>query len=75
MRPAGVAFIARRVGEVWRTSAICEALDTTVEAQATGIEGGSGGALAVGGDQLGDVALIEVFAQAPRVLRLGLGRR
>jgi hypothetical protein len=32
-------------------------------------EGCSGGAVAVGGDQLGDVALIEAIVQAPRALR------
>lgn len=33
-------------------------------------EGGDGGAVAVGGDQFGDVALIEAFAQASRTLRV-----
>lgn len=28
-------------------------------------EGGGGGAVAVGGDQLGDLALVEALAQAP----------
>ena len=32
-------------------------------------EGGGGGAVAVGGDQLGDLALIEALVQAPRRLR------
>ena len=40
------------------------------EAHAVGRgEGGSGGAFAVGGDQLGDLALIKALAQAPRTLR------
>lgn len=32
-------------------------------------EGGGGGALVIGGDQVGDVALIVAVAQAPRTLR------
>jgi hypothetical protein len=36
-------------------------------------EGGDNDAVAVGGDQLGDVALIEAVAQAPRRFALGLG--
>jgi hypothetical protein len=41
-----------------------------LEAQAVGSgEGGGGGSLTVGGDQDGDVALIDVVAQAPRTLR------
>ena len=43
-----------------------EALDT-LEAQAVGSgEGGGGGAVAVGGDQVSDVALIEAVTQALR---------
>jgi hypothetical protein len=42
-----------------------EALDTR-EVQAVG---GDGGAFAIGGDQLGDVALIEAVAQTPRTFR------
>jgi hypothetical protein len=46
-----------------------EALDAP-EAQGVGSgEGGGGGAVAVGGDQVSDVALIEAIAQAPRALR------
>jgi hypothetical protein len=46
-----------------------EALDA-LEAQAVGSrEGGGGGALAVGGDQVGDVVLIEAVVQALRTLR------
>jgi hypothetical protein len=45
-----------------------KALDT-LEAHAVGCgEGGGGGSFAVGGDQLGDVALIEAVTQAPRTL-------
>ena len=33
-----------------------------------GGEGGGGGAVAIGGDQLGDLALVEALAQAPRTL-------
>ena len=51
------------------TGDVQEALDT-VDTQALGSgEGGGGGALAVGSDQVGDVALIEAVAQAPRTLR------
>lgn len=50
-----------------------DALDTR-ETQAVGSgEGGGGGALTVGGDQVSDVALIEAVAQAPRG-RLALGQ-
>jgi hypothetical protein len=46
------------------------------EAHAVGNgEGGGGGALAVGGDQFGDVALVEALAQAPRTFALGLAAR
>jgi hypothetical protein len=46
-----------------------EVLDAP-EAHAVGRgEGGGGGAVAVFGDQLGDLALIEALAQAPRTLR------
>ena len=34
-----------------------------------GGEGGGGGTLAVGGNQLGDLALIDALAQAPRTFR------
>jgi hypothetical protein len=45
-----------------------EAFDTA-EAHAVGCgEGGGGGSFAVGGGQLGDVALIEAVTQAPRTL-------
>ena len=33
-------------------------------------EGGGGGAFALGGDQVGNVALVEVVAQAPWTLRV-----
>jgi hypothetical protein len=46
-----------------------EALDTRKTQVVGNGEGGGGGAFAVGGDQVGDVALIEVVAQAPRTLR------
>ena len=46
----------------------------TLKTQAVGSgEGCGGGALAVGGDQVGDVALIEAVAQAPGRCALGLG--
>jgi hypothetical protein len=50
-----------------------EAFDA-LEAHAMGSgEGGGGGAFAVGGNQFGDVAFIEVVAQAPRALRARSG--
>jgi hypothetical protein len=59
------------------TGDVQEALDTR-ETQAVGSgERGGGGAVAVGGDQVGDVALIEEVAQALRMLRArcrGAGR-
>ncbi|MGH3787272.1 MAG: hypothetical protein ACRDRG_12140 [Pseudonocardiaceae bacterium] len=36
-------------------------------------EGGGGGAVAVGDDQFGDLALTEVLVQAPWTLALGFG--
>jgi hypothetical protein len=51
------------------TGDVQEVLDAR-DAQVVGSgEGGGGGAFAVGGDQLGDVALIEAVAQALRTLR------
>jgi hypothetical protein len=50
------------------TDDVQEALDT-VDTQAWGSGEGGGGALAVGSDQVGDVALIEAVAQVPRTLR------
>ncbi|HEV7452292.1 MAG TPA: hypothetical protein VGO16_13080, partial [Pseudonocardiaceae bacterium] len=62
----GAAFVARWVDDVRRTAQ--EALDAR-EVQAVGSgEGDGGGAFAVGGDQVGDVALIEAVAQAARML-------
>jgi hypothetical protein len=62
----------------WRsadTGGVEEALDAP-EAHVVGCgEGGGDGALAVGGDQLGDLALGEALAQAPRTPRGGLGAR
>jgi hypothetical protein len=44
-----------------------------LEAHAVGSgEGGGSGALAVGGDQVGGVAIIEAVAQGPRTLRARL---
>ncbi len=46
-----------------------EAFDAA-EAHAVGCgEGGGGGAVAVGGDQLGGLAFVEALVQAPRTLR------
>jgi len=57
----------------WRaadTGGAEEAFDAR-EAHAVGRgEGGGGGAVAVGGDQFGDVALVEALAQAPRTFRV-----
>jgi hypothetical protein len=56
----------------WRTAdtgGVQEALDTRKTQVVGNGEGGGGGAFAVGGDQVADVALIEVVAQAPRTLR------
>ncbi len=51
------------------TGDVQEALDT-LKAQAVGSgEGGAGGALAVGGEQVGDVAPIEAVAHPSRTLR------
>ena len=46
-----------------------EALDTGGTQAVGSGEGGGGGTVAVGGDQVGDVALIEAVVQAPRTLR------
>jgi hypothetical protein len=47
-----------------------------LETQAVGSgERDGGGAVAVGGDQVGDVALIEALAQAPPMFEFGLGAR
>jgi hypothetical protein len=67
---AGVAFAACRMSEVRQTPAMCRRRLTLLRLIAVGSgEEGAGGAFAVGDDQLGDVALIEAVAQAPRTLR------
>jgi len=66
----GVAFSDPRVDGARRTTAVCwrrlplVTLMPWVMAREAG-----GGALAVGGDQLGNVALVEALAQAPKSLR------
>jgi hypothetical protein len=62
----GVAFVTRRVGGVRRTHGGVQEAPDTLEAQGVvGGEGGGGGAVAVGGNQLGDIAFDEAVAQAP----------
>jgi hypothetical protein len=57
----GVAFIDRRVWHPADTSDALEALDTRETHTVGSDETGSAGAFAVGGDQLGDVALSAEF--------------
>lgn len=59
----GVAFVARRVGGVRRTPAVCRRRLTPLRLKAVGSgEGGGGGAVALGGDQLDDLAFGEAVA-------------
>jgi hypothetical protein len=56
----------------WRpadTGGVQEAPDTFEAQGVVGGEGSGGGAVAVGGDQLGDVAFGKAVAQAPWTLR------
>ena len=56
----------------WRaadTGGVQEAFDAAETHAVDSGEGGGGGTFAVGGDQLGDLAFVEAFTQAPRTLR------
>jgi hypothetical protein len=60
----GVAFVARGVGDVGDTGEVQEAVDTC----GTKPWAVAGGVFAVGGDRVGDIAIIEAVGQAPRTL-------